>query len=103
MTCLVYKNYDPTTAVSIATTAARAMSAIDTTNLRNTFTAPAVGNKGCCMDVINTGTANNITLDANANFNAAADVVMTPCDVIRVCSNGTDWFPIDALVANTCN
>lgn len=74
-----------------------------TTDTTNTFTAPGVTNSGCCMDVINVGTANNITLDANANFNAAADIVMTPCDVIRVCSNGVDWFPIDALVANTCN
>ena len=74
-----------------------------TTDTTNTFTAPAAANDSCCMDVIHVGTANNITLDANANFNAAADVVMTPCDVIRVCSDGTDWFPIDALVANTCN
>lgn len=74
-----------------------------TTDTTNTFTAPGASNKGCCMDVIHVGTANNITLDANANFNAAADIVMTPCDVMRVCSNGVDWFPIDALVANTCN
>ena len=55
------------------------------------------------MDVINIDTVDTITLDANANFNAAADIAMTPCDVIRVCSDGTDWYPIDALVANTCN
>lgn len=35
--------YDPGTAVSKATTAALAMTAIDTTNLRLTFTAPANG------------------------------------------------------------
>lgn len=35
--------YDPTTAVSAATTAASAMAALDTTNLRITFTAPASG------------------------------------------------------------
>lgn len=35
--------YDPTTAVSKATTAALAMTALDTTNLRLTFTAPANG------------------------------------------------------------
>lgn len=74
-----------------------------TTDTTNTFTAPAAANDSCCMDVIHVGTANNITLDANANFNAAADVVMTPCDSIRVCSDGTDWFPVSALVANTCN
>ena len=74
-----------------------------TTDTTNTFTAPAASNRGCCMDVIHIGAANNITLDANANFNAAADVVMTPCDSLRVCSNGTDWFPDASLVANTCN
>jgi hypothetical protein len=35
--------YDPTTAVSHATTAAIAMTAMDTTNLRHTFTVPASG------------------------------------------------------------
>lgn len=74
-----------------------------TTSTTDTFTAPADANDSCCMDVINVGATNNITLDANANFNAAADVVLTPCDVIRVCSDGIDWYPIDALVANTCN
>lgn len=38
------KLYDPSGAVSKATTAALAMTAIDTTNLRITFTAPASGN-----------------------------------------------------------
>jgi len=37
------KMYDPTTAVSKVTTAALAMTALDTTNLRITFTAPASG------------------------------------------------------------
>jgi hypothetical protein len=37
------KMYDPSTAVSKVTTAALAMTAIDTTNLRLTFTAPASG------------------------------------------------------------
>lgn len=43
MACLASAFYDPTTAVSKATTAALAMTAIDTTNLRLTFTAPANG------------------------------------------------------------
>jgi hypothetical protein len=37
------KTYDPATAVSKATTAAIAMTALDTTNLRIVFTAPANG------------------------------------------------------------
>jgi hypothetical protein len=40
---LAGKLYDPSTAVSKATTAALAMTAIDTTNLRLTFTVPASG------------------------------------------------------------
>lgn len=43
MTLLAGTLYDPSTAVSKATTAALAMTAIDTTNLRLTFTAPASG------------------------------------------------------------
>jgi hypothetical protein len=41
--CLVGIAYDPTTAVSKATTALLAMTALDTTNLRATFTVPASG------------------------------------------------------------
>lgn len=40
---LAGKLYDPATAVSAVTTAALAMTALDTTNLRLTFTAPASG------------------------------------------------------------
>lgn len=43
MTLLAGKAYDPGAAVSKATTAALAMTAIDTTNLRLTFNAPANG------------------------------------------------------------
>lgn len=43
MALLAGKLYDPAAAVSHATTAALAMTALDTTNLRLTFTAPASG------------------------------------------------------------
>lgn len=43
MTLLAGVNYDPGTAVSKATTAALAMTALDTTNLRLTFNAPTNG------------------------------------------------------------
>lgn len=43
MGLLAGKAHDPATAVSRATTAALAMTAIDTTNLRLSFTAPANG------------------------------------------------------------
>jgi hypothetical protein len=42
--CLGSKLYDPSSAVSKATTSLLAMTAIDTSNLRITFTAPASGN-----------------------------------------------------------
>ncbi|MFA5898041.1 MAG: hypothetical protein WC829_02890 [Hyphomicrobium sp.] len=72
-----------------------------TTDTTNTFSAPAATNAGCCMDVVNVG-AQNITLDNNALFfsPAAGDVVMTANDSIRVCSNGTAWYAVTALVAN---
>lgn len=44
MALLAGKLYDPTTAVNKVTTAALAMTAIDTTNLRLNFTVPASGN-----------------------------------------------------------
>ena len=43
MACLGAINYDPATAVSKATTAALAMTALDTSNLRLTFTVPTSG------------------------------------------------------------
>jgi hypothetical protein len=43
MALLAAKHYDPAVAVTKATTAALAMTALDTTNLRLTFTAPANG------------------------------------------------------------
>jgi hypothetical protein len=43
MACLGAKLYDPATAVTKATTAAIAMTAIDTTNLRIVFTVPSTG------------------------------------------------------------
>lgn len=43
MGLLASATYDPTTAVSKATTAALAMTAIDTTNLRLAFTVPSTG------------------------------------------------------------
>lgn len=43
MTLLAGKLYDPAVAVSKATTAALAMTALDTTNLRLTFTVPSNG------------------------------------------------------------
>jgi hypothetical protein len=44
MACLGAALYDPSTAATAATTGALAMTALDTTNLRLTFTVPASGN-----------------------------------------------------------
>lgn len=51
-----------------------------TTDTANTFTAPAAGNEGCCMTVVNVDDTNTITLDANPNFAApaGADVGLGP-------------------------
>lgn len=43
MSCLAAVLYDPSSAVTHATTGAQAMTALDTTNLRNVFTVPASG------------------------------------------------------------
>lgn len=74
-----------------------------TTSTSATFTAPAAGNEGCCMDVINVG-AQNITLDQNADFLSAggADVVLGANDTVRVCSTGASghWYQIGATGNN---
>ena len=72
-----------------------------TTDTTNTFMAPAAANKGCCMDIVGDSGSANITLDANANFDSAgaADVVVTPKDSLRVCSTGSVWSQISALLA----
>lgn len=43
MSCLANRLYDPATAVTWATTSNLALTAMDTTNLRNSFTVPANG------------------------------------------------------------
>lgn len=74
-----------------------------TTDTTNTFTAPAAGNRGCCMSVINIG-SNAITLDNNALFVSAgaADVVLGAGDTVRVCSTGASgaWYQIGATGNN---
>ena len=52
---LAGKNYDPGTAGTLVTDALLAMTAIDTTNLRLTFTAPASGRVFVRMQTIGTG------------------------------------------------
>lgn len=72
-----------------------------TTSTTNTFTAPAAANAGCCMDVVNTGATNTITLDNNTNFISAggADVSLTAKDIVRVCSDGTNWYQVSAVLS----
>ena len=73
-----------------------------TTDTTNTFTAPATANAGCCMDVVNDG-VNSITLDANTNFKTAGGnlVLAGQGDTVRVCSTGTYWFQVSAVVDNS--
>lgn len=54
---LAAANYDPATAASKATSAALAMTAFDTTNLRCTFTAPASGNVWVRFRCVATGSS----------------------------------------------
>lgn len=70
-----------------------------TTNTTNTFTSPTSGYDGCCMDVFNSG-ANTITLDQNAKFKTSggANVSLTSGSFVRVCSNGTNWYQLTAVV-----
>jgi hypothetical protein len=71
-----------------------------TTSTTNTFTAPTASYSGCCMDVLNTG-ANTITLDQNANMKlvGGADLAIAAGNIVRVCSNGTNWYQMHALIA----
>lgn len=62
MACLAAVNYDPTTAVSKATGSLLAMTAIDTTNLRLTFNAPANGIVMVRMRTCQHGTAGTASI-----------------------------------------
>lgn len=55
MALLAAKTYDPATAVSKATTAATVLTALDTTNLRSTFTVPSNGSVLVRMHAVLTG------------------------------------------------
>jgi hypothetical protein len=63
-----------------------------TTDTTNTIDAPATGNAGCTMDIINVG-PNTITLDSNTNFPTqnTVDVVLASSGTVRVTSTGTFW------------
>ena len=66
-----------------------------TTNTTDTFTTPAAGNAGCCMEVVNVETGTDtITLDTNANFitGLGTDIVIAAGDAVKVCSNGSKWY-----------
>ncbi len=70
-----------------------------TTDTTDSITAPAAGNAGCCMRIVNVG-ANSITLDNNAHFASAgaADVVLGATDAADVCSSGAlgKWYQTGA-------
>ncbi len=69
------------------------------TDTTNTFTASSTSYDGCCMDVMNTGTF-TITLDQNAKFKTSggADVSLVAGGIVRVCSNGTNWYQTTAVL-----
>ena len=64
-----------------------------TTDTTATFTAPAAGNAGCCMLVVNVDTVDTIYLDSNTAFplTGAASAALGPKGSINVCSDGTTW------------
>ncbi len=72
-----------------------------TTSTAHTFTAPAAGNTGCFMFVINQST-NTITLDNNSEFFSAAagDVALGANDAVGVVCDGTAWYQTSALLNN---
>lgn len=64
-----------------------------TTDTTNTFTAPSTANTGCRVDVINLG-GGTITLDDNALFNVAANIILSTGDSAQVVSTGAAWLLI---------
>ena len=73
-----------------------------TTNTTDTFTSATASYNGCCMDIINVDTADTITLDDNTKFLTAggADIALAPNDMVRVCSNGTNWYQAEDKVTS---
>lgn len=74
-----------------------------TTGTTNTFTAPAAGNAGCRMLVVNVNASDAITLDVNANFAAqdGANVVLAAGGTVAVQSDGTVWRQESAAIDPT--
>ena len=69
-----------------------------TTGTTDTFTAPAAANKGCIMQVCNSGGTDAITLDDNALFEASGiggatpgNTVLGVADCVAVASDGAVW------------
>jgi hypothetical protein len=71
-----------------------------TTNTTNTFTAPSAATAGCWFILFNVG-SNNIVLDTNANFATigAANITMTPNDVVFIAGTASVWGQATALSA----
>lgn len=95
------------TIISLATITADACGSIKgivsggtvSTNATNTFTAPALANDGCIMEVCNLNGTFVITLDDNANFDpaTAGDVPLSPNECITVGSTGAGgiWLELN--------
>ena len=70
------------------------------TDTTHSITAPAAANAGCCMDIYNSG-AETITIDTNTTVivGGAANLALTQLDVVRFCSDGTNWVQAAALLS----
>ena len=86
MSLLGARLYDPVTAVTRSTAAALAMTALDTTNLRLTFTAPASGAVLVSMDGVVHGAATYpqlLLLRGAGGIGSAATVAATVSAISR--------------------
>jgi hypothetical protein len=87
---LAAKNYNPAAAVTKATSALLAMTAFDTTNLRNTFTVPASG----IVQVRMVGTIHGATTTPSLLFG-----VMSGATVVAAVAPATVWAGAQAATS----
>lgn len=94
------KQYDPATAASVSVAAATVMTALDTTNLRLTFTAPASGRVAVRLRTVASGAANNtptVFLGVLDGVTVRMRVAGWGQVLTAATQATTDWHPLEAM------
>lgn len=101
MALLAAKTYDPTTAVTKATTALLALTAIDTVNLRNTFTVPSNGSVLVRMQGVLHGATTYPQILLGVLEGSTVRGRVAPAGLIQGAAAATTFLPVEAMFVVT--